>query len=134
MPDSTLGTAHGFEENSAGAVGKDLCSIKDVVRSINELEAQLRQAHGLSLNEALCLCCVDRERRTPGDCARQMGLAASRVSRILNSLEKKGLLERRSLPDDPRSVDLAGTDKGRARLGELRDCGFSFSRLEGAGS
>ncbi|MBN1834824.1 MAG: MarR family transcriptional regulator [Spirochaetales bacterium] len=109
----------------------DLCSIKDTVRAIHELERQLKRNHGLTLNEGLCLCCVSNLSHSPGECARQMGVSASRISRILNSLEKKGLLERRSLPGDHRSTSLVVTDKGRTRLDALRRGGFSFSRLEG---
>lgn len=110
--------------------GKDLCSLKELVRGIHDLECELKRSHGLTLNEGLCLCCVSKRGHSPGDCARQMGLSASRISRILNALEKKGLLERRSLPDDHRSTELSLTDKGRARLQTLRGSGFTFSRLD----
>ncbi len=109
---------------------KDLCSIKDIVREIHRLESELKRKYGLTLNEGLCLCCVTRTGRTPGDCARQLGLSASRISRILNALERKGLLERRFGADDRRSTELTITETGRVRLDELRCNGFSFSRLD----
>lgn len=123
-----------LRERSGGpaphGIGKDLCSIKEVVRTIHELEQELKRRYGLTLNEGLCLCCVSSVSRSPGDCARQLGLSPSRVSRLLNALERKGLLERRSLPDDHRSTDLVVTSAGMRRLGELRSGGFVFSRLD----
>ena len=114
----------------AAAFGRDLCSLRDLVRSIHELERELKRVYGLTLNEGLCLCCVSNRGQSPGDCARQMGLSPSRISRLLNSLERKGLLERRSVPDDHRSTGLVPTDKGRERLRVLREGGFTFSRLD----
>lgn len=114
----------------AAAFGRDLCSLRDIVRAIHELERELKRGYGLTLNEGLCLCCASNRGQSPGDCARQMGLSASRISRLLNSLERKGLLERRYLPDDHRSTGLVPTDKGRERLRMLRDSGFTFSRLD----
>lgn len=111
-------------------VGRDLCSIKEIVRAINELERELKRSHGLTLIESLCLCCISGLSQTPGECARQIGLSPSRLSRILNSLEKKGLLERHPLPGDRRITGLSITEEGQVRLRELRGSGYSFSRLE----
>lgn len=109
----------------------DLCSIRDIVREINKLEQRLRSVHGLTLNEALCLCCISKMLETPGECAVQMGLSPSRISRILNSLEKKELIERRPVADNRRSTALSLTEAGKSRLQRLRLSGFSFSKLDG---
>ena len=131
IPERRLQRSKGPPEAVPPVTTMDLCSIKDTVRAIHELEQQIKRSHGLTLNEGLCLCCVSKVSNSPGDCARQMGLSASRVSRIIGSLERKGLLERSSLPDDRRSTELAITDRGWQRLQDLRDSGFSFSRLDG---
>jgi ferredoxin-thioredoxin reductase catalytic chain len=109
---------------------RDLCSIKDVIREINELERELKAAYGLSVNEALCLCCVSSASRTPGECAVQMGLSASRVSRLLSALERKGLLERRAHPGDLRVTGLEVTEEGLDRLSVMRRGGITFSKLD----
>jgi DNA-binding MarR family transcriptional regulator len=128
----TGGHAGPYDEDrpEEARVERDLCSIRDIVREIHRLEAELKRGYGLTLNEGLCLCCITGVGRTPGDCARQLGVSASRISRIINALERKGLLQRSLGPDDRRSTDLAITDKGRQRLRDLRGNGFSFSRLD----
>ena len=109
---------------------RDLCSIKDVIRAVNELEQELKKAFNLTVNEGICLCCISKEGRSPGDCASTMGLSPSRISRILNSLEKKGMIERRRTAEDHRGTDLYLTKRGIGRLSDLRDTGFTFSRLD----
>jgi len=111
-------------------IGGDLCGIKELIRHINELEYELKSVHRLSLNEALCLCCISNFIRTPGECAKQMGLSRSRISRILNSLEGKKLIERQLMLENLRSTELNLTEKGADRLKKLRMCGFSFSKLD----
>ena len=115
----------------ATATGGDLCSIRDLIREINELEHELRTVHRLTLNEALCLCCISKRIQSPGKCAEQMGLSPSRLSRILNSLEKKKLIERHLMSDNHRSTRLNLTEAGTNQLNRLRMCGFSFSKLDG---
>ncbi|MBN2553586.1 MAG: MarR family transcriptional regulator [Spirochaetales bacterium] len=137
IPERRLQQRRGKPVGVPAITTTDLCSIKDTVRAIHELEKELKRSHGLTLNEALCLCCVSNLSHSPGECAQQMGLSASRVSRIISSLERKGLLERRSQPDDHRSTELSITGRGRQHLQDLRESGFSFSRLDarsGAGA
>ena len=44
-----------------------------------------------------------------------MGMEATSLSRILKTMEKRGLIERRSNPDDGRSVLIHLTDFGREK-------------------
>ncbi|GAA2247157.1 MarR family transcriptional regulator [Herbiconiux moechotypicola] len=49
----------------------------------------------------------------PGDCARAIGWESSRLSHQLRRLEKRGLVDRRTDPDDGRAAVLVLTDSGQ---------------------
>lgn len=52
---------------------------------------------------------------TPGDLSEQMGISTARVAAILNGLEAKGYILRRSGPGDRRRVLVELTEAGRER-------------------
>jgi DNA-binding MarR family transcriptional regulator len=84
-------------------------------RLTRELEAELETRHGLGLSglELLGrLAAADRRRLRLSDLARESGLSLSRVSRIVDLLEARGLVERRPSHDDARAVDAQLTQAG----------------------
>ena len=90
-------------------------------RLTRELEAELEAAHGLGIS---AMELMSRLGRTDG---RQMrlsvladaaGISLSRVSRIIDGLERRGLVERRADPDDTRAKNAYLTEQG---LELLRD-------------
>ena len=84
-------------------------------RLTRELEAELETAHGLSISKLELLSRLaaadDRLLRltTLADAA---GLSLSRVSRILDTLEQRGLVERRADTDDTRAKKAWLTPQG----------------------
>src|SRR5690625_496591 len=77
--------------------------------------------HGLSLNEFEVLVRVGRspgQRLRMSDMATQTGLTTSGVTRVVDRLEKSGLLVRTSCDDDRRGTWAAITDDGETRLEE----------------
>jgi DNA-binding MarR family transcriptional regulator len=84
-------------------------------RLTRELEGELEAAHGLSFS-ALGLLgrMAAAERRTLRltILAQDMGLSLSRVSRVVDTLEGRGLLERRPCPADARATNARLTAAG----------------------
>jgi DNA-binding MarR family transcriptional regulator len=86
-----------------------------------ELDAQLEGEHGLSLSGLELLA---RLNATPerwlrlSALASRTGLSLSRVSRIVDSLESRGLVERRPCASDARAINAQLTEAGAARLHE----------------
>jgi DNA-binding MarR family transcriptional regulator len=71
-----------------------------------ELDAELEAAHGLNISslELLSrLATADGRMLGLTTLAESAGLSLSRVSRILDTLERRGLVERRAAPDDARA-------------------------------
>lgn len=55
---------------------------------------------------------------SPGEICQRFGLEFSRISRLLQSLEREGLLQRKRYPQDRRFLRLYLTEKGRQYLPE----------------
>jgi len=88
---------------------------------VRELDASLDRRHGLSLSALELLGRLaeepDRQLRL-SRVAAASGLSLSRVSRLVDELERRGLVERHPCPDDARAINArlteAGADLARA--------------------
>jgi len=60
------------------------------------------------------------------DIAGAMGLSFSRVSRLIDTLEARGLVERRPCPSDGRAVNVTLTTAGQALTRKAQDAVFAF--------
>jgi DNA-binding MarR family transcriptional regulator len=84
-------------------------------RLTRELDAELEAEHGLTLSalEALTrLAGAEGRRLRLSALASRCGLSLSRISRIIDSLEARGLVERRPVHTDARAVEAHLTDAG----------------------
>src|SRR5881227_1417885 len=84
-------------------------------RLTRALDAELEAEHGLTLSGVECLgrlaAAEDRSLRL-SVLAAATGLSLSRISRITDTLEGRGLVERRPCPGDARAVNAYLTDAG----------------------
>lgn len=94
--------------------------MRELVRAISELEEQLINRHGLSLNEAMVVCCLGEERLTASKVSENIGLTPSNTSKVLRSVESKGLLERMMGETDRRQMSFMLTQKGMEYLQKLK--------------
>jgi len=88
------------------------------------LEAGLQAAHGLTVvaYEALLLLSeADENAMRRIDLARGLGLTASGVTRLLDGLEREGLVAKRTCDSDARVTYAALTEAGAERL-QLASC------------
>mgnify|MGYP002749742742 CR=1 FL=1 len=100
------------------------CKIRDFYRAITDFETRFEKRYGLCLNEGMLLCCLRQEPRlSSGDIAKQLGLTHSNTSKVIRSVEKKGLIERILGDDDKRQMYFSLTQEGERCLKELAiDC------------
>ena len=93
------------------------------------LNAQLQTQHGLTLNdyEALqVLACAEGRRLKRVELARRLVLTPSGITRLLEGLERTGLVERVACPGDLRVAYAQLTDAGADKLREA-SCGHEGS-------
>jgi DNA-binding MarR family transcriptional regulator len=90
-------------------------------RLLHELDAELERTHGLSLAEYDVLsqleAAADRRMRM-ADLAEAVLLTRSGMSRLVDRLEARGLVERSRCPSDARGLNASLTDAGAALLSE----------------
>jgi DNA-binding MarR family transcriptional regulator len=87
------------------------------------LSAQLQQDHGLTINayEALLRISRAEEPMRRVDLANSLLLTASGVTRLLDGLERSGLIARKECPSDARASYTVLTDAGDAKLREASE-------------
>ena len=103
---------------------KCICVMRDLFRSLAELEGRLSDAYGLSLNEAMVLCSIGEETVTAGQIVERTGLTASHASKVIRSAERKGLLVRTLGEKDKRQMCFALTGEAKERLQSIREHGI----------
>lgn len=88
-----------------------------------QLDAQLEAAHGLPLSSyevLMYLADAPEQRMRMSDLAQSVILSRSGLTRLVDRLERDGLLERQSCPSDARGSFATLTDAGRERLARAR--------------
>lgn len=94
-----------------------LCKIRDIQRSIAAFEQQFEKEYGIGLNEGMVLCSLNKsERLSSGELGELLGLSASNISKVIASVEKKGLIQRFMGQADKRQMYFSLTDTGRERI------------------
>jgi DNA-binding MarR family transcriptional regulator len=97
-------------------------------RLTRALDAELEAEHGLTLSGVECLgrlaAAEGRALRLTA-LANEAGLSLSRISRIVDTLEARELVERRSSPDDARAVEAHLTAAGLDLVREAQASHFS---------
>jgi DNA-binding MarR family transcriptional regulator len=110
------GLAHWSEVHAAAWIGL----LESHRRLTRTLDAELEAEHGLTLSalEVLSrLAAAEGRRLRLSALASACGLSLSRVSRIVDALEARGIVQRRSVPGDARAV-----------CGQLTDAGLDLAR------
>lgn len=97
-----------------------LCKIRNIYHAIGNIERQLQEAHGICLNEGSLLACLDTHGKcTAGQIAQMLDLSASNTSKIIASMEKKGLVGRLRGNSDKRRMFFSLTPAGLDMLKSL---------------
>lgn len=98
----------------------DICSLKDVYKVLYNFEKSFALAHEITINEGMLLCCMkDGKAKTANEICEFIGLSNSRVSRIINTVEKKEFIKREIGNADKRQMLFTLTDEGNAKIKEM---------------
>lgn len=98
--------------------------MRDLMRSLSELETQLEETYGVTLNEAMILCSVGSEIVSAGDITSCTGMTPSHTSKTIRSVENKGLLSRKLGEHDKRQMYFVLTRKGKNCLERIKEKGI----------
>ena len=107
-----------------------ICQIKELYKVLYQFEKTFVERHGITLNEAMLLCCVrDGEAKTAGMLCEYIGLSAPRVSKVITTVEKKGYICRRIGSHDHRQMLFSLTEEGAAKIRQMQEWPMSFDDL-----
>lgn len=101
---------------------KTLCQIRDIYRAIAEFEIDFQHNFDMCLNEGMLLCSLNINKYSSSEIAEVLGLSNSNTSKVIKSVEKKGLVKRMVGKDDKRQMYFVLTDTGRKKLEAIK-CG-----------
>ncbi|PKO98640.1 MAG: MarR family transcriptional regulator [Bacteroidetes bacterium HGW-Bacteroidetes-8] len=100
---------------------KKLCIIRDICRSISDFENEFQKTHNLCLNEGMVLCSLKERRLSSGEIAKQINLTCSNTSKLIRSIEDKGLIKRVLGEEDKRQMYFSLTQKGILKLTDIEE-------------
>lgn len=102
---------------------ESLCKIRDIYRAIASFEVEFERLYHLSLNEGMLLCSLSKNGSLQaGEIADLLGLTHSNASKVIRSVEDKGLIERVLGKVDKRQMHFLLTEKGTDTLQSIK-CG-----------
>ena len=97
-----------------------LCKIRDIQRAVAGFESRFEKRYGICLNEGMALCSLLRsETLSSGEIGELLGLSSSNTSKVLASIEKKGLVDRVMGTKDKRQMYFSLTEKGKNKISEI---------------
>lgn len=99
-----------------------ICLMRDICRAIETFEADFVKVHHMSLNEGMLLCSLSEGQLSAACLAEVNAMSPSHTSKVIRSLEEKGLIRRVLGQDDRRKMYFELTDLGRQSLSGMR-CG-----------
>ncbi len=100
-----------------------LCKIRDLQRAVNMVEAHIEKKFGISLNEGMALCSISKsEKLSSGEIGEMLGLTPSNTSKVIKSIEEKGLIIREIGAKDKRQMYFIITEKGQELIGGMECC------------
>ena len=91
-------------EPGAGSVGALLRAYLDVVTLAEPLQGRIWATAELTLTQVRALRRIARQPKALGELGAELGLAPPSVTRVIDRLEERGLIERRRDPADRRKV------------------------------
>lgn len=100
---------------------KTLCKIRNMYRSIAEFEIKFEKEFDICLNAGMLLCSLEEKKKlSSGEIAKDLGLTYSNTSKVIKSIEEKGLIKRKLGKDDKRQMYFTLTKEGEDKLNGIR--------------
>lgn len=100
---------------------QSICLMCDVMRALAQMERQLMRQCGLTLNEAMVMCCIAGDTVSASDVCAHTGLMSSHASKVIRSVEEKGYITRGFGRADKRQMLFSLTAKGRKLIQEMKE-------------
>lgn len=98
-----------------------LCKIREMYREIQLFEQDFEKEYNMSLNEGMLLCIISKAgTASSGYLANELGLTCSNTSKVIKSVEKKGLIARELGQQDKRQMYFSLSPQGQLLLKQIK--------------
>lgn len=87
------------------------------------------EIYGISLNEAMVMCCIGSSKVAAGEISQITGFKSSHLSKVLRSIEDKGFLVRDFGDRDKRQIYFSLTTEAMQCMGKLKCEGLPVPQL-----
>ena len=94
--------------------------MRELMKALSNLETQLMESHGVTLNEAMALCAIGDECVTASVISERTGLRPSHTSKVVSSLENKKHVVRKLGKQDKRQMYLSLSASGKECLAQIK--------------
>lgn len=107
---------------------ENLCRIRNIQRAVAGFEAQFEKKYGICLNEGMALCSLHKAGSlSSGELGELLGLTSSNTSKVIKSIESKGLIERILGMKDKRQMYFSLTPRGKQLILSVKCEEIDFS-------
>jgi len=104
--------------------------IKRTWQTISKMYNEVAGKYGTTMATGFVLLNIDVEKGTPStQLGPKMGVEGTSLSRLLKSMEEKGLVIRKSNPEDKRSVLICLTEFGIEKRVDAKKAVYDFNNL-----
>ncbi len=98
-----------------------LCKIRELNKAVTAFETRFEEAFHVGLNEGMLLCTLaNLGQLSSGEIAEQLGLRTSNTSKVIRSVELKGLIKRVVGKADRRQMYFSLTPEGAEALKRIK--------------
>ncbi|MBD9178840.1 MAG: MarR family transcriptional regulator [Odoribacter splanchnicus] len=109
---------------------ENLCRIRNIQRAVAGFESQFEKRYGICLNEGMALCSLHQAGSlSSGEIGELLGLTSSNTSKVIRSIENKGLIERILGMKDKRQMYFSLTPRGKELISSVKCNEIEFSPL-----
>ena len=98
-----------------------LCKIRELNKAVTAFETRFEEAFHVGLNEGMLLCTLSNlGQLSSGEIADHLGLRTSNTSKVIRSVELKGLVKRVVGKEDKRQMYFSLTPEGAEALKRIK--------------
>lgn len=103
--------------------------MRDLFLALSQLENNLIESYGVTLNEAMLLCAIGDETVAAKTIIERIGLTASHTSKVIKAVEEKGMIKRALGEKDKREMYFTLTRNAKSAIDRMKDEGVDVPDL-----
>lgn len=97
-----------------------LCRIREIQKALETYELRFAEQTGLTLKEGMLMCCLTDNECNASELAEKIDLTSSNCSKVISSVEKKGLVRRQFGETDKRHMVFTLTEVGFSKIDSIK--------------